>query len=50
MYKGLLALTENVRVFCLVLNDGTQEAADDVVREAVAFWQEQLKDKNLTTP
>jgi hypothetical protein len=49
-FRGLLLLTENTRVFYLVLNDGMQEAADDVVRVAVAFWQEQLKDKKLITP
>jgi hypothetical protein len=49
-FRGLLALTENVRVFYLVLNDGSQEAADAVVRTAVAFWQEQLKERKLAAP
>ena len=49
-FRGTLALTENTLTFYLVLNDGSHADADIAVRTAVAFWQQQFKDKNLPTP
>jgi hypothetical protein len=49
MYSGLLALTQNVLKFYLVLNDGSHQEADDAVRTTVEFWQTRLG-KNLSAP
>ena len=46
----LLALTREVTRFFLVLNDGSQQDADHVLRSAVEFWRAELNDRNLPSP
>jgi hypothetical protein len=36
--------------FFLVLNDGSKQAVDDVLRTAIEFWRNDLKTKSLPSP
>jgi hypothetical protein len=46
----LLSLTREVLQFVLVLNDGSQHPADEVLRTAIEFWRRQLASKQLPCP
>ena len=38
------------QAYFLVLNDGTQQEVGPVLRTAIEFWRNELKDKNLPSP
>jgi hypothetical protein len=42
--------TGEVLKFFLVLNDGSKQAVDEVLRTAIEFWRSDLKAKNLPSP
>jgi hypothetical protein len=46
----MLPLTEERLEFFLVLNDGSKEPVDQVLRNAIEFWRRELKAKNLPSP
>lgn len=50
LYVAAMIPSQDLKGFFLVLNDGSKQDADQVLRTAVEFWRDRLKDKNLPSP